>query len=79
MRDLKSRATNTQLQERYMIDSGTAKWWIKEYYKFMIMLIKDATAYFPSWKVQAVLNIHAENSEHFRHFCFENFGKVIYP
>ena len=79
MRDSKSTATRQRLQEKYMINLDTAKWWLKEYYKFIIMLIMDDSAYLPSWKVQAVLNTHAENSEAFRHFSFEVLGKLIYP
>lgn len=43
------------------------------------MLVIDDSAYFPSWKVQAVLNTHAENSEAFRNFSFDVLGKYISP
>ena len=79
LRDSKSNVTKQKLQDKYMINVDTSKAWIKEYYKFIIMLIKDEGAYLPSWKVQAVLNTHAENSEAFRHFSFDLFGKLIYP
>lgn len=41
------------------------------------MLLIDKNAYFPSFAVECVLNVHAELSKEFRQFCFEAFDDNI--
>ena len=79
IRDYQSDIRLVHMQNRYMINIETAKCWLKEYYKFIAFLMKDSSAYFPWWRVQAVFNLHSEFTESFRIFCIELFGKSLYP
>jgi hypothetical protein len=62
-----------------LVTDETAKAWLAEYFRFILIFTNNLEKSFPSQCVEKVWTTHMEFSKEYKSYCIFLFGRMVYP